>query len=141
MPTSGRQPGVAAAEAEADGEDRSDALRAEVSDSRADIGLNTVGSRLLDVLHVLEIVAALRDPGGATEVVECHGRDASLGEPQRQFLVEPVEAAHIREDHDAHVDGLLRGRRKGGECIPVGRLEHEILMRDCGAADHRDGRY
>src|SRR5205823_11019101 len=90
VPTCGRQPGVTAAEAEADGEDRSGVLRAEVADSRADIRLNTVGSRLFDVRHVLEIVAALRDPGGATEVVECHGRDASLGKPQRQFLVEPV---------------------------------------------------
>ena len=109
-------------------------------DGGGDIGLNALGRRLLDVFHVLEVVAALRHPGGATEVVERNGRDPTLGEAQCQFLVEPVEAAHVRQDHDAYVHRLLRGRREGGEGISVARREREVLVRDGGAADHRDGR-
>src|SRR5207344_2126840 len=78
---------------------------------------------------------------GATEVVERHGRDPTLGEAQRQLLVEPVETANVREDHDAHVAGLFRCCSESGEAVSIARLEDEILMRDAGAANHRDRRH
>src|SRR2546422_4394504 len=83
---------------------------------------------LRDMLHVFEIVVALRDAGRAPEVVERNGSNAALGKPQRELLVEAVEATHVREDHDAEVRRLVWLRHKGGEAVAVPRLEHEILV-------------
>src|SRR5438093_138156 len=55
VPRRGREPSVAAAEAEADGEDRACA-RAKPLDGCADVRLDSLGSGLLDVLRVLEVV-------------------------------------------------------------------------------------
>jgi len=71
---------------------------------------------------------------------ERHGRDPTLGETQCQLLVEPVEAAHVREDDDADLAGLVRSRREGRKAVAVGRLEDEILVGDGGAANRRDRR-
>ena len=92
------------------------------------------------MLHVLEVVVTLFRTGGTAEVVERHRRDPTLGEAQRQLLVEAVEAAHVREDHDTDLGGLLGSRREGGEAVAVSRLEDEVLVRDGGAADHGDRR-
>ncbi len=102
------QPRVAAAHAEADREDRRAALRAQPGDARRDVRLNLGRRDDADVLHVVEVVVALRDAGGAPEVVERDGRVAALGEAQRELLVEAVEATHVRQDHDA---GRRRPRR------------------------------
>ena len=140
MTPGGGEPGVPSAEAAADGEDRASPIRAEVLDCGGHVSLNSCGRRLLDVLHVLEVVVALRSTRGAAEVVERHRRDPTLGEAQRELLVEAVEASDVREDHDTDLGGTVRSRREGGEAVAVSRLEDEVLMRDGGTADHGDRR-
>src|SRR5205807_6448216 len=131
----GRQPRVAAAEAEADREDRAAALRAEMVDRSADIGLDPLRCGLLDVGHVLEVLAALGRAGSAAEVVERDGRDPALGEPQSELLVEAVEAADVGEDDDADLRRLVRRRVEGGEAVAVGGFEDEVLVGDGSSAD------
>ncbi len=70
VPGSGGDPRRAAAEAEADREDRRDAARAKLLDRRAGVRLDAVVGRLLDVRHVLPVGVPLRHAGGAAEVVE-----------------------------------------------------------------------
>ncbi len=133
VPGGGGEPRVAAAEAEADGEDRRAAGRAQVRDRRGDVRLDAVRRRLHDVLHVVEVVVALRHPGGAAEVVERDRRVAALREAERQLLVEAVEAADVGQDHDPRRGRLLRHGLERREAVPVGGLEHEIVVRDGGA--------
>src|SRR5207244_9202358 len=92
----GGVPRVRAAEAEADGEDRAAALLAQEVDGGADVGLDASLRRLLDVLAVREVLPALGDAGGAAEVVDRDRAVPSLGEAERELLVEAVEAAHVR---------------------------------------------
>ena len=92
------------------------------------------------MLHVRELVVALRDPGRAAEVVERDGGEPALGEPQRELLVEPVETADVREDHDARRRRLVGERGEGREAVAVRGLELEVLVRDGRARDHRDRR-
>ena len=118
MPARRGEPRVAAAEAEADREDRRAATArrgAEVLDRGADVLLDAVGRRLRDVIHVREVVVALGDAGGAPEVVEGDGGIAALAEAQRELLVEAVEAADVREHDDADRAGLVREGGEGGE--------------------------
>ncbi len=105
----GSEPRVAAAEAEADGEDRLAAGASQVRDARCDVRLDAAGVVCCDVRHVLELVVALRDSRRAAEVVEGDRRVSALGEPQRELLVEAVEAADVREDHDADARRLSSG--------------------------------
>ena len=97
----GGKPRVASSEAEPDREDRGAPRGAKVLDARADVRLNPVRRRLLHVRHVLEVVAALLCAGRASEVVERDRGVPALGEAQGELLVEAVEAADVREDHDA----------------------------------------
>ena len=78
--------------------------------------------------HVLEVVAALLDAGGAAEVVERDRRIASLGKAERELLVEAVEPADVGEDHDAGAARLVQYGGEGCEAVAVGGLEHEILV-------------
>ena len=90
----------------------------------------------------VEVVAALADAGRAAEVVDGDRRDAALGETQRKLLVEAVEAADVRQDHDAGVARLLGQRGEGREAVAVGRSR--APGRSCvdGAAlDRRDRRH
>src|SRR4051794_15551777 len=67
MPAGRGEPGVAAAETEADREDgrAAAALRgAEIRDRGSDILLDAFRGRLSNVIHVREVVAPLLDPGG-----------------------------------------------------------------------------
>ncbi len=109
-------------------------------DGGADIGLDSRGCRLPHMFHVLEVVIALCRTGRAAEVVERHGRDPTLGETQRQLLVEPVEAAHVREDDDTDLAGLVGSRREGREAVAVSGLENEILVGYGGASNRGDRR-
>ena len=107
---------------------------------RADVLLHELRLRLLHVLHVLEVVAALRDAGGAAEVVDRDRDVAALGEAERELLVEVVEAAHVRQDHDARRRRPVGHRAKRSETIAVGRLERQVVVRDRRARDRRDRR-
>ena len=78
--------------------------------------------------HVLEVVAALRRAGGATEVVECDGGDASLGKSQRKLLVKAVQPAHVGQDHDPDAGPLLRQGCERGEAVSVRGLEDDVLV-------------
>src|SRR5262249_27542762 len=91
--------------------------------------------------HVLEVVATLLHAGRAPEEVERNRRVPALGEAERELLVEAVEAADVREDHDADAGFLLRRRLERCEAVPVGRLEHEVVVRDGRARDRRDRRH
>ena len=82
----------------------------------------------------------LSDAGGAAEVVDRDRRVPALGEAQRELLVEAVEAAHVGQHHDAGAARLLGRSGERREAIAVGRLEHEVLVRDRGAADDGDRR-
>src|SRR6185436_8583598 len=135
-----RKPGVSAAEAEAEREDRRRSLGAEVLDGGADVGLHPLGRGLADLLHVVPVVVTLRNSGGATEVVERNGGEATLREAEGDLLVEAVEAADVRKDHDADGRRVFRRRGERGEAVPVTCVEDEILVRDGGAPDDRDRR-
>ena len=111
------------------------AERAQVRDAGADVRLHLLRRRLLHVRHVVEVVVALLDAGRAAEVVERDRGDAALGEAQRELLVEAVEAADVGEDHDARRRRLVRDRAERREPVAVGRLEHEVVVRDGGAGD------
>ena len=141
-PVAGRrsEPGVPAAEAEAEREDRRCSLGAEVFDGGADVGLHALGRGLADVLHVAPVVVTLRHSGGATEVVERNGGEATLRQAQGDLLVEAVEPADIREDHDADARRVIRRRGERGEAVPVTCVQDEVLVRDGGAPDDRDRR-
>jgi hypothetical protein len=130
---------MAPAEAEADGED--DARRlAELRDRRREVALHAFGGRLGRVLPVVEVLTALVDPCCAAEVVERDRRVAALGEAQRELLVEAVQPADVRQDHDAYAGRLVRRRHERGEAVAVAALEHEVVVRHGGTAEHRDRR-
>ena len=135
-----REPRLPPTHAEADREDVADAEGAQALDRGGHVGLNPLGSRLLDVLHVLEVVAALLGPGRSAEVVDSERRVAALCKAQCQLLVEAVEAAHVGEDHNADLGRLVRGREKRGEAVSVGGPEDEVIVRDSGPGDRGDRR-
>ena len=135
-----REPRLPAAETEADGEDPMRSPLAEVCDAGGDVCLHRGSRRLLDVRHVLEAVVTLRCPRGAPEVVEGDGGHAALRKPQRELLVEAIQAADVREDDDADLRRLCRSRGESGEPVAVVRLQRQILVRDGRAADDRDRR-
>jgi hypothetical protein len=111
---------VAAAEAEADGRDPGrTGSRSQGRDRRAGVGLHALDARLLHVLHVVEPLVALAEPGGAAEVVDRDRAVAGLRETLRQLDVEAVEPADVGEDHDARRAGLGRDRERGGEAVAV----------------------
>jgi hypothetical protein len=146
VPTRRCEPGVPAAEAEADGEDDLAAAArggAEVLDGSADVPLDPLRRRLRDVIRVREVVVALRDAGRAPEVVERERSEAALGEPERELLVEAVEPPDVRQDDDAHARAVVGEREERGELRPVGRREDDVLGANRGAAgdrgDRRDG--
>ena len=103
-----------------------------------DVAAQAVLRRLRDVIHVRKLVVALVDARRAAEVVDREGREPALAEPQAELLVEPVEAPHVREDDDPGSSRHLRRREERGEPVPVGRLEHEIVVRDGRAGDAGD---
>ena len=135
------EPGVAAAEAEADREDRRAPARASGATRAADVGLHALRRRLPHVRHVVEVVVALRDAGRAAEVVERDGAVAALGEAQRQLLVEAVEAANVRQDHDARADGLVRAaRRRRRSRFPSAASSTRSSCETAAPRDDRDRR-
>ena len=81
--------------------------RSELRDAGAHIGLHARRCRLLHVRHVLEVVVALLDAGGPSEVVEREGRVAAFCEAEREFLVEAIEPADVGQDHDADARWLF----------------------------------
>jgi hypothetical protein len=113
----GGQPGVTAAEAEADGEDRA-GTRPEALDGGADIGLDSLPGRLRDVRRVLEVVAPLRRARRPTEVVDRDRVEAALGEAEGKFLVEAIEPPNVREDDDADPVRLVGVASKAAKRLP-----------------------
>ena len=73
-----------------------------------DVERDRLGRRLLDVRHVLEVLVARAEPGGAAEVVDRDRRVAGGREALGQLLVEAEQAAHVGQDDDAG-----RARRRG----------------------------
>ena len=65
-----------------------------------------------DVGHVLEVARTRREAGRPSEVVDGDRIHARLGEPQRQLLVERVQAADVGQDDDAGAGRI--GRRGRG---------------------------
>jgi hypothetical protein len=111
-----------------------------MADARADVGLDALGRRLPDVLHEVPVVRALVDACGAAEVVERDRDEAALGEAEGELLVEAIEAADVREDHDPDLGGPVGHRTERREAVAVLRFEHEVVVRDGGACDARDRR-
>jgi hypothetical protein len=111
-----------------------------VSDRRADVRLHAFGRRLVDVLAVGEVVVALADAGRPPEVVDRDRVVAALGEAERQLLVEAVDAADVRQDHDSDAGGVIGRGGEGRQPRPVGGLEHEPVVRHGRSGDHRNRR-
>src|SRR5262249_19594519 len=116
------------------------ARRSEVAHARADVGLHLLVRQLLHERPVVPVVGPLADPGGAAEVVERDGCVAALGEAERELLVEAVEAADVRQDHDPGRDVSVRNRPERREAVAVAALEDEVVVRDGGARDPRNRR-
>ena len=109
-------------------------------DGGSDVGLDAVGSCLVDVGHVVEVLAALAHACRPPEVVDRYRRDSSLGEAERELFVEAIEPADVGQDDDAVAAWLFRLGREGGEPVSVGRLEGQVLMPDGAALDGRNRR-
>ena len=117
-----------AAQAEADGRHRarSGAL-AQRFDRGGGVLLHLGDLQLLDVRHVLELLVARTEPGGAAEVVDRDRGVAGLGEALGQFRVERIQAADVGQDR--HTAALARRvlREGGRESGAVGRGQLEQL--------------
>jgi len=92
------------------------------------------------VRHAVELGVALLDACRPAEVVEGDGRVPALGEAQCELLVEAIEAADVRKDHDARRPRLVGHGGEGREAVAVRRVEHEVVVRHGGARDDRDRR-
>ena len=129
------QPGVAlgglherlrAAEAEADGDRALGAgLLAQRRARSRRRSATFSGVRLLDVRHVLEVLVARAEPGGAAEVVDRDRRVPGGGEALRELLVEAEQAAHVGQDDDA--GRALGAGEVGAELGAVGGRQGEAL--------------
>lgn len=128
MSRSRREPRLAPAHAETDGEDGRGAAVAQRFYPGGHVGLDALRRRERDVLHVFELVVPLGDARRATEVVDGNCRVTALRKAQGQLFVEAIEAANVREDDDANVRALLGRREERGEAIAVGGLELEIFV-------------
>ena len=93
---------------------------------------------LLDVRHVLELVAAPGDARRPAEVVDRERVDAVLGEPQRELLVVGMQAADVGEDQDPGAGHLGRARPERPEPVAVLRLEHQLGRIERAAGDRDD---
>jgi hypothetical protein len=65
---------------------------------------------------------------------------ATLGEPESELLVEAVETADVRQDHDSGRESQFGKRLEGCESVPVLALEDEIVMGNGRAEDAGDRR-
>jgi hypothetical protein len=113
---------------------------AQIADAGRDVGLHLLLRELLHEWLVVPVVRPLVDAGRAAEGVERDRGVAALGEAQRELLVEAVEAADVRQDHDAGRDVTVRNGAEGGEAIAVGAPEDEVVVRDGGTRDPWDRR-
>ena len=73
---------------------------AQVTDAGRDVGGDPAPRRRRDVGHVLEALAAVVVGRRPPEPVDRQRIDPVLREPQRQLLVERVQAADVREQQD-----------------------------------------
>src|SRR4029453_1265983 len=131
----GSEPRVPAAEAEADCEDRADPLVAQPLHAGAHVGLDSFRGRLGAMRRVVEVVPALADTRRAPVEVDGDSRKAALGETQGELLIEAVQPANVRKDHDAGDARLLGQRGEGGEAIAVVAFELEVAVVDRTAPD------
>ena len=75
--------------------------------------------QLLDVGHVLELLVARAEAGGAAEVVDRDRVVAGLREPLGELGVERVQAADVGQDHDPARRGPTAPRASAAEkCVP-----------------------
>ena len=115
-------------------------------DACAHIGLHARRCRLLHVRHVLEVVVALLDTGGPSEVVEREGRVAAFREAERELLVEAIEPADVRAGSRRRRAPALRaprGRRRTGfrpRLRARGRRARRPLRRSAGSVAPNRGR-
>jgi hypothetical protein len=113
---------------------------AEPGDGGGDVELDRRRIGAAEVIRIREVVVALRDAGGAAEVVERDRADVALGEAECELLVEAVQAANVGQDDDAFVRRRIGCCGERREAIPVGRFQDEVLVRDRRAGDARDRR-
>jgi hypothetical protein len=88
--------------------------------------------------RVVEILATLPGPSGSPEIVDGDGIDTALREPQRELLVERVEAADVGQDDDPDAARLGRSGPKRRQRVAVGRGEDGPLPVEGAAGDRRD---
>ena len=137
-------PGVAAAEAEADREDRLDAAALfgpEIVDrgGRVLADLRRLGLR--DVRLPIEVVAArlvTADSRRAAKVVDGDGVVAVLGEALGQLFIVVMQAANVGQDHHADTGGMGGAGREGGELGAVGRFERQHARVERASLDGGD---
>ena len=107
-------------------------------DGSRDVGLYEIRLRLGHVRHVLELVVASGDAGRAAEVVDRNRREAALGEPEGELLVEAVQAADVREDRDPDRGRLLRNGPERSEPVAVRGAQDEVVVGDSRAGEDGD---
>ncbi len=132
-------PAVAEADAE-HGPRRSGLGGAEECGTRANVGRDAGPRRPSDVIHVLEVVAALDRARGPAEVVDRDGVDTVLREPERELLVEGVQAADVGQDHRARAGRLRRACPECAEARAVVRVEGDPGRVEGAPGDRRDRR-
>ena len=54
----------------------------------------------------------------------------ALGEAKRQLLVEAIEPADVRQDHDPGAARLVGHGGEGREPVAVFRFQHEVVVGD-----------
>ena len=127
----GLQPAVAAAEAEADGEDGAlSVVRAQHGDRGGRVGGDAFGRRRADMRPEVELGVAFAVARRAAEVVDRDGVDADLGEADGKLFVKAEEAAHIGQDHHPGAVRRFGLGVEGGELDAVGGGERQIFNID-----------
>ena len=141
MARGGLHPRVAAAEAEADREQRAVRIVGpQHSGGGRDIGSDPVLRGAPHVRPEIELRVALADPGRAAEIVDRDSLNARLGEAHRQLLVEAEQPANIGQHDDRRSAGLLRPSVERSELNPVRRRQCQVLNINRSPGNRRDRR-
>jgi hypothetical protein len=81
--------------------------------------------RVLEMRPVVERSSAVADPCRPAVLVDRHGMHPRVGEPERELLIEAVEASDVGEDHHPRRLGSVGRRREGGQAVPIRGFQND----------------